>query len=206
MAISHSPGRTRRRVRAPRNTLNRERVLEAAVDLLDHAGPAEFTMRRLAKRLGVATMAVYSHFSGKDEIIDAVRLRLLAEAELPARQPPEAYPGPREEIRGLCHAVYRLLADHPSALRLLAERPVRGDEGTQFGERVRAALSRAGLDRDRAVRAHTALTQFTIGASLWARPDAEQFGYGLDALVTGLLGPPTSPTPARPEESDDRTG
>jgi AcrR family transcriptional regulator len=189
MAISHSPGRTRRRMRTPRNTLNRERVLDAAVDLLDHAGPGEFTMRALAKRLGVATMAVYSHFSGKDEIIDAVRLRLLAEAELPARQPCDESVGPREEIGELCRAVHRLLAGHPSALRLLAERPVRGDEGTQFADRMLAALLRAGLARDRATRAYTALAQFTVGAALWSPPGVEQFEYGLDALLTGLLGP-----------------
>jgi AcrR family transcriptional regulator len=200
MVISHSPGRPRRRVRAPRNTLNRERVLTAAVDLLDHAGPDEFTMRALAKRLGVATMAVYSHFSGKDEIIDAVRVRLLAEAELPSDQAPDAPADPREEIRELCRAVHRLLAGHPSALRLLADRPVRGDESRQFAERVKGALGRAGLDRDRAGRAFIALMQFTVGAALsrGASPsDPAQFDYGLDALLAGLLGPPPADEGAR---------
>lgn len=222
MAISRSPRRKGPRVRAPRNTLNRERVLAAAVDLLDHAGPDAFTMRALAERLGVATMAVYSHFSGKDEIIEAVRLRLLAEAHLPARNTSGDPPGPREEIRRLCRALYRLLDSHPSILRLLADQPVRGDEGTQFADRVLEALLRAGLERDAAARAYTALAQFTVGAALWSargrcesrlrggpppadrfpysadlapeleragRRGGEQYEHGLDALLTGLLGP-----------------
>lgn len=157
----------RPRTRAPRNTLNRERVLEAAVDLLDHAGPDAFTMRALAERLGVATMAVYSHFSAKEEIIEAVRERLLAEVELPSADGSGTGGDPREEIRELCRAVYRLLADHPSVLRLLATRQVHGDEGTIFADRALAVLLRAGLERTSAARAYTALMQFTVGAALW---------------------------------------
>jgi AcrR family transcriptional regulator len=160
----------RARTRAPRNTLNRERVLEAAVDLLDRAGPDAFTMRALAERLGVATMAVYSHFSGKEEIMDAVRERLLAEVELPAGGALE----PREEIRELCLAVYRLLADHPSALRLLATRQVHGDEGMVFADRALAVLLRAGLERTDAARAYTAVMQFTVGAALWVAHGRER--------------------------------
>lgn len=76
------PARSPRR-RVPRNTLNPDRILDAAVGLLDRHGPEAFTMRVLAQELGVATMAVYSHFKGKDEIIDAVNERLLAEIEMP---------------------------------------------------------------------------------------------------------------------------
>lgn len=172
MTTSSSPGRADRpkaRPRAPRNTLNRERVLDAAVGLLDRAGPDAFTMRALAERLGVATMAVYSHFSGKDEIIDAVRVRLLAEAQLPSRVTGGGEPlRPREEVSELCRAAYRLLADHPSVLHLLAARPPDGDEFTLFAERTLEALLRAGLDRREAARAYTALTQYTVGAALWA--------------------------------------
>ncbi|MBY8886461.1 TetR/AcrR family transcriptional regulator C-terminal domain-containing protein [Streptomyces sp. PTM05] len=156
--------RSSRRPRAPRGTLNRDRVLAAAVDLLDHAGPDAFTMRALAQRLGVGTMAVYSHFQGKDEIIDAVRDLLFAEVELPpadARRPPHA------ELRELCRAVYRLLSEHPSVLHLLATRPVQGDEGTLFAERALGLLRRAGLDGPAAARAYTAVMQYTVGAALW---------------------------------------
>ncbi len=228
MTTSSPTGRTaagRPRVRrAPRNTLNRERVLDAAVALLDSAGPQAFTMRALAERLGVATMAVYSYFSSKDEIVDAVRVRLLAEAELPSRREAGADGrGARDELRELCRAAYRLLADHPSVLYLMAARPPDGDEFTLFAERTLEVLLRAGLGRPQAARAYTALTQFTVGAALWAarserspgrsdgsclppdryphltatareltraaREGTPQYERGLDALLSGLLGP-----------------
>ncbi len=230
MAGTRTRPRTRPRVRAPRATLNRERVLAAAVELLDHAGPEAFTMRALAARLGVATMSVYTHFTGKDEIIEAVRLRLLAEARLPEPPAPGDPSGrcpPREELRALCTAVYRLLDGHPSVLRLLIDQPVRGEETTRFADRVLAALLRAGLDRVAAARAYTALAQFTMGAALWsvrgrcasrlaggpppderfphstalapeleraARDAAGAYAHGLDALLTGLLGPAAGPS------------
>ena len=158
------------------------------MDLLDHAGPDAFTMRALAERLGVGTMAVYSHFSGKDEIIDAVRGRLLAEAELPGSHPGGAGPGtdPRAELRELCRAVYRLLVEHPSVLRLLAARQVHGDEGTMFAERALDALLRAGLDRPGAARAFTALWQFTVGAALWAERERHPCGERTRSRAAGL--------------------
>ncbi|AEW94240.1 MULTISPECIES: TetR/AcrR family transcriptional regulator [Streptomycetaceae] len=161
---ARDPASARRR-RAPRGSLNRERVLTAAVDLLDHAGPDAFTMRALATRLGVGTMAVYSHFRGKDEIVDAVRERLFGEVELPPRGSGAT---PREEARALCLAVYRLLAEHPSVLRLVTVRPVHGDEGTAVVDRLLGLMLRAGLGRRDAARAQTALMQYTVGSALWA--------------------------------------
>ncbi|GAA1904410.1 TetR/AcrR family transcriptional regulator [Streptantibioticus ferralitis] len=169
--MTNRPEPIRRRV--PRNTLNRERVLGAAVDLLDHAGPDAFTMRALAQRLGVGTMAVYSHFKAKDEIIDAVRERLLAEVELPTVGSGRT---PRDELRELCRAVYRLLADHPSVLHLLTVRPVHGDEGTAVVERILGLLLGAGLDRSAAARAQTALMQYTVGAALWTARGRQRSG------------------------------
>ncbi|MCQ4082876.1 TetR/AcrR family transcriptional regulator [Streptomyces sp. RB6PN25] len=177
----HPPTRPTPRRRTPRNTLNRERVLDAAVSLLDHEGPDAFTMRALAERLGVGTMAVYTHFTGKDEIIDAVRERLLAEIALPAAEHAEhaghpGHPGhpehpgpaePRRAVRALCRSVYRLLADHPSVLHLLTRGPVRGDEGTAVVDRLLGLLLRSGMDRSAAARAETALMQYTVGAALW---------------------------------------
>lgn len=190
MTSRPSSAGTRTRARAPRNTLNRERVLTAAAELLDSAGPDAFTMRALAERLDVATMAVYSHFSGKNEIIDAVRQRLLAEAELPFSGAVNDGVVPREELRELCRAVYRLLAGHPSVLRLLADRPVEGDECTLFAERALDVLLRAGLERGEAARAYTSLLQFTVGAALWAargRGEQVRTGTGRDERLRARI-------------------
>lgn len=106
------PVRPERR-RAPRNSLNPDRILDAAVTLLDRDGIESFTMRALAEQLGVATMAVYSYFKGKDEIHDAVALRLLNTIELP----PSGSADPGCELRDVCRGVYRLFTEHPPRCR-----------------------------------------------------------------------------------------
>ncbi|MEC3994357.1 TetR/AcrR family transcriptional regulator [Actinacidiphila sp. DG2A-62] len=151
------------RRRAPRNTLNPDRILRAAVGLLDREGAAAFTMRALAEELGVGTMAVYSHFRNKEEITDAVTERLLDTIELP----PGGCADPRAELREVCRGVYRLFTEHPSALQLLTVRPLRGDDAIAVIDRMLGLLHRTGLSRSEAAGAHVALMQFTVGAALW---------------------------------------
>jgi AcrR family transcriptional regulator len=54
------------RQRAP---LNRERVLQAAIQLSDEGGLETLTMRRLAEKLGVEAMSLYYHVPNKDDIL-----------------------------------------------------------------------------------------------------------------------------------------
>ena len=156
------PVRSPRR-RAPRNSLNPDRILDAAIALLDRDGAEAFTMRALAEQLGVGTMAVYSHFRGKDEISDAVAQRLLDTIELP----PAGSGDPCDELHEVCRGVYRLFTEHPSSLQLLTTRPIRGDDAIAVIDRMLALLRAAGLSRDDAARAHVALMQYMIGSALW---------------------------------------
>jgi AcrR family transcriptional regulator len=155
------PVRSRRR--APRNTLNPDRILDAAIRLLDREGAEAFTMRALAEQLGVGTMAVYSHFRGKEEISDAVAQRLLESIELP----PAGCCDPRQELREVCRGVYRLFTEHPSALQLMTVRPLRGDDAIAVIDRMLALLCDAGLPRTDAAHAHIGLMQYTVGSALW---------------------------------------
>lgn len=50
----------------------RERLIEAAAQLLDDEGAAALSTRRLAKEVGVSTMAVYTHFGSMGELFKAV--------------------------------------------------------------------------------------------------------------------------------------
>lgn len=50
----------------------RARILEAAVALLGERGFSGMSIRDLAERAGMTTAALYYHFAGKDEILDAL--------------------------------------------------------------------------------------------------------------------------------------
>jgi AcrR family transcriptional regulator len=56
----------------PRAELSRERILGAALDLIDAKGLKALNMRDLGLALGASTMGVYRHFRNKSELLDAV--------------------------------------------------------------------------------------------------------------------------------------
>ncbi|WP_435200508.1 TetR/AcrR family transcriptional regulator [Janibacter sp. GS2] len=52
--------------------LSRDAIRDAALHLIDEEGLAGFSMRRLAGHLGVQAASLYSHFTNRDEVFDAV--------------------------------------------------------------------------------------------------------------------------------------
>jgi AcrR family transcriptional regulator len=61
-----------------RNALSRERVLDAAVALVDEHGVKALTMRRLAADLGVEAMSLYYHLPDKEALLDGVAETVVA--------------------------------------------------------------------------------------------------------------------------------
>src|SRR5690349_4418442 len=80
-----------------RGRLTRERVVDAALELIERDGAEALSMRRLGGELGVEAMALYSYVRSKDELLDAVAERLVAGLEL--------RPVAREDWRGRIRAV-----------------------------------------------------------------------------------------------------
>jgi AcrR family transcriptional regulator len=66
-------------IAALRPTLNRARIVEAAVVLMLDEGSAALSMRRLGQQLSVRAMAMYKHFEDRDDLVNAVLERLYEE-------------------------------------------------------------------------------------------------------------------------------
>lgn len=52
--------------------MTRDRILAAAKSVLEAAGIAGLTIRKVAQRAGLSPMALYRHFAGKDALLDAL--------------------------------------------------------------------------------------------------------------------------------------
>jgi AcrR family transcriptional regulator len=74
----------------PRDTLTREQIVGAAIDLLDADGLEGLNMRALGQRLGSAATAVYWHVGSKDNLI-----ALAADQVSRAPTRPQSAGGPR---------------------------------------------------------------------------------------------------------------
>ncbi|MFB6815947.1 TetR/AcrR family transcriptional regulator [Streptomyces sp. NPDC056347] len=101
---------------------HRERLLDAARQLLAEGGYPAASISALARRAGVATGSVYNHFASKQELLAAV-FRHVAGHELDAvRAAVEARSGAPEQLRALVEVFsYRALRSPRTAWALLAE-------------------------------------------------------------------------------------
>ncbi|MEE1747628.1 MULTISPECIES: TetR/AcrR family transcriptional regulator [unclassified Streptomyces] len=101
---------------------HRERLLDAARQLLAEGGYPAASISALARRAGVATGSVYNHFASKQELLAAV-FRHVAGHELGAvREAVQARSGVTEQLRALVEVFsYRALRSPRTAWALLAE-------------------------------------------------------------------------------------
>ena len=98
--------------------MTQERILEAALGLLDRDGFEGLTVRSLAERLGVTPMAIYRHFEGKQALIDAILDRATSEIALP---PPEL--ALREALAAIAREIRATVLRHAPLVPALASRP-----------------------------------------------------------------------------------
>src|SRR3954467_12682736 len=99
-----------------REPLTRERVIEAALGVMDTEGLDAVTMRRVGRELGVEAMSLYNHVRDKDDILDGIAEEGLGEFEVPSA---EAWD---EAARAAAREFRRLLLAHPGVMTLLTER------------------------------------------------------------------------------------
>jgi AcrR family transcriptional regulator len=147
---------------ATRAVLTRERIVAAAVELVDEAGPDALTMRAVAGRLEAGTMSLYRHVSGRDELLDLVLAAMAAEVtERPASG------DWRADLAALAHDVHAGLLRRPHLTVLLTSRSGRGTAEVALLDRTIGILRRAGLSPQDAVLANHALGNYIAGAALW---------------------------------------
>ena len=95
--------------------LDRERIVEAALDLMDEHGIEWLTMRRLADALGVSAPTLYWHLPDKDALHDACVDRALREIEITVADDDDWRGG----IRIFMVSMRSQLGRHPSATQLM---------------------------------------------------------------------------------------
>lgn len=110
--------RTRRPERRE-EPLSRERIVEAAIGLLDTAGEAGLTFRALAERLATGPGAIYWHVAGKDELLAAATDAAITGTMTSAA----AGTTPQDAIRDLALGVFDAVDAHPWIGTQLARTP-----------------------------------------------------------------------------------
>ncbi|GAA3772383.1 TetR/AcrR family transcriptional regulator [Streptomyces coacervatus] len=101
--------------RKQRERAERERLIVAtARELAEQQGWDAVTTRRLAERIEYSQPVLYSHFSGKREIIGAVALQGATELAVAVRAATSAADSPRDRVAALARAYLDFAAGNPA--------------------------------------------------------------------------------------------
>lgn len=144
--------------RAPRNTLTRERVITAALEVADADGIAALTIRALAAHLGVKPMAIYHHVANKEEILDALVDAVHADVHLPSAAGPW-----RDELVLRSRSMHDALGRHPWAVGLMEARVSPGPASLASHEATLDLLLTAGFSLQATAHAYATLDAFVYG-------------------------------------------
>lgn len=147
-----------------RRRLTPEAIVSKALRLADEEGFEALSMRKLAGSLGVTAMSLYNHVSGKDDLLDLMLNRVVAEIESPMVGGDWA-----EMMRRRSHSMRQALLRHRWAPPLLISKIALGEEILRDINATLGCLVRAG---------------FTYGQADWARNaiDSHVYGYTMQEL------------------------
>lgn len=138
--------------------LNIDRIVEAALSLLDRVGLEGLTMRHLAEQLGINAATLYWYVRDKQEL-----LSLLAEAICREIQPPDPDALWRVRLETLMWQYRRVLRAHRDAAHILAATVPAGSYRLRLVDLTLAAVLAAGFDGWAASRAGRLVVDYTTG-------------------------------------------
>jgi AcrR family transcriptional regulator len=165
--------RTERRTDA----LSKDRIVEAAIEILDTSGESALTFRALAARLATGAGAIYWHVASKNELLAAttndVIGRVMAEVVSGAE--------PRQAIRAIALGVFDAIDAHPWVGAELSREPWQSAV-LQIFEGVGGRLQALGVPERAQFDCSSALVNYVLGLA------------GQYAAATRLLPPETDRT------------
>ena len=188
--------------------LTEDQIVDAALSVIRSEGLEALSMRRLSRELGRSAMAAYWYVEDKQQLLNLVAKKMLAEVPLP-----DADSGTWDErLRQVIADIDAKLREHPGIAEILLQRMVSTDRRLMNG--IFEILISAGLDGPETFLSYAMIHTYLFGryqVVLHADeiPDQDQvddlddavarqlphldhlrgrdfFSYGIDTIVDGL--------------------
>lgn len=165
-------------------SLSRERIVRATVELIERDGPDEVSMRRIASEVDAGVMSLYNHVSSKSALFDAVAEHILTELEF-STDPDVEWP---DQARALMRTLRAIGQRYPRSVNLVVSRLPGTAAGMVPVERALATARAAGFEGRAAVNVMRAFVNFALGCLVHeAARSAHAVAPGLDTLPEHLV-------------------
>ena len=149
---------TRRPRRA--DALSRERIVEAAIEILDRKGEQALTVRALTSHLSTGRGAIYYHVSGMDDLLAAAADDVIRAATEQAAGDGD----PNSAIRGLSLGIFDAIDAHPWVGSQLAREPLQ-PAVSRIWKSIGVQLQGLGVVGSAASDAGAALANYIFGSA-----------------------------------------
>ena len=155
--------------RGPKPRLTLDDVVAAGVAIADEAGLAALSMRKVASRLGVGAMSIYTYVPGRSELIELMIDRVYGEHQRPDAKLPW-----RQRIEQWARETWRIYSAHPWLLDYNMARLPIGPHVLDVSEALYAALGDAGFDGTENVAMSNLIQWQLLGAARSMISDADE--------------------------------
>ena len=149
------------RRRGPKRSLSLDRVVEAALEVVDEGGPTALSIRSVATRLSVLPNALYTYVASRAALERQLVERVLAESDIALLAAPNQ-PW-RGRILDYALSLRTTMLQHPAVALLIMTAPMDGRSALLVGERLIEAFTEGGLEPADASRASYALMVQVLG-------------------------------------------
>lgn len=189
------------RARAAPPEIDRMDVIRTAMAIADTEGSAAVSMRRVATELGVATMSLYRHVTGKDDLLERMVDTAFGDHRL-ASPPPADW---SVALETGARMLWRIFRRHPWAAQVMSlTRPQVTPHALAYSEWVMRALTTAGVATAHVLPVHLTLFSYVRGLAVNLEPEAvaeqetgltySEFVDTQDAAFTELISSGAYPT------------
>ena len=144
-------------------TLTRDRIVAAAITVVDREGLPALSMRKVATELGMSPMSLYYHVPDKSGLYDLILDAVMSDIDVSvddASRPLE------ERVVAGIYALRDALMRHPNAVPLALSRSMRTAAQMRPIETLVGAMLDAGMTATEAVTAVDVLGQYTFGTTM----------------------------------------
>jgi AcrR family transcriptional regulator len=169
-----------RRIERRSDALSKQRIVEAAIEILDTDGESALTFRALATRLATGSGAIYWHIADKNELLAAATDAVITGAMAGVIDAAE----PRRAIRAIALAVFDAIDAHPWTGAQLFREPWR-PAMLQIFEGIGTRLQALGVSEQAQFDAWSTLVNYILGVAAQNAANARLVPAGTDR--TALL-------------------
>jgi TetR/AcrR family tetracycline transcriptional repressor len=151
-----------------------ERIVGAALEVIDNDGLDGLSMRSLANQLNSSTATLYRHFPTQATLLGAVLDRVLGEADVDAANYQSL--GSRQACEKIAGEIFGAFRRHRQAALLLADHLPIGPNSAAVRERTLAVLIDDGFDVRVAARTGAMLGHLILGFAIQLGGERERTG------------------------------